>query len=165
MATLDRGQIFQQIRGNAIALITGNLGIPIMLLILLGMMTLPLPPFLLDTFFTFNIAISIVVLLICIYATKPLDFGVFPSILLIATLLRLALNVASTRVVLLEGHQGGDSAGKVIEAFGEVLIGGNYAVGLVVFAILMIINFVVVTKGAGRVAEVSARFTLDAMPG
>ena len=165
MATLNRGQIFQQIRGNFITLITGNLGIPFMLLVLLGMMTLPLPPFLLDTFFTFNIAISIVVLLICVYAKKPLDFAVFPSILLIATLLRLALNVASTRVVLLEGHQGGDSAGKVIEAFGEVLIGGNYAVGLVVFAILMIINFVVVTKGAGRVAEVSARFTLDAMPG
>ncbi|MBL4798564.1 MAG: DUF1302 family protein [Oleispira sp.] len=165
MATLDRGQIFQQIRGNAITLITGNLGIPLMLMIMLGMMTLPLPPFLLDTFFTFNIAISIVVLLICVYAIKPLDFAVFPSILLIATLLRLALNVASTRVVLLEGHKGGDAAGKVIEAFGEVLIGGNYAVGLVVFAILMIINFVVVTKGAGRVAEVSARFTLDAMPG
>ncbi len=165
MATLDRGQIFQQIKQNGITLMTGNLGIPLMLLILLGMMTLPLPPFLLDTFFTFNIAISIVVLLICVYAVKPLDFGVFPSILLIATLLRLALNVASTRVVLLEGHKGGDAAGKVIEAFGEVLIGGNYAVGLVVFAILMIINFVVVTKGAGRVAEVSARFTLDAMPG
>jgi flagellar biosynthesis protein FlhA len=165
MATLDRGQVFQQIKENGITLLTGNLGIPLMLMILLGMMTLPLPPFLLDMFFTFNIAISIIVLLICVYAIKPLDFGVFPSILLIATLLRLALNVASTRVVLLEGHQGGDAAGKVIEAFGEVLIGGNYAVGLVVFTILMIINFVVVTKGAGRVAEVSARFTLDAMPG
>jgi flagellar biosynthesis protein FlhA len=165
MATLDSGQLLRQIRDNGITLMTGNLGIPLMLLILLGMMTLPLPPFLLDTFFTFNIAISIVVLLICVYAIKPLDFAVFPSILLVATLLRLALNVASTRVVLLEGHNGGDSAGKVIEAFGEVLIGGNYAVGLVVFAILMIINFVVVTKGAGRVAEVSARFTLDAMPG
>ena len=117
MATLDRGQIFQQIKQNGITLITGNLGIPFMLLILLGMMTLPLPPFLLDTFFTFNIAISIVVLLICVYAVKPLDFGVFPSILLIATLLRLALNVASTRVVLLEGHNGGDAAGQVIEAF------------------------------------------------
>jgi len=128
-------------------------------------MTLPLPPFLLDTFFTFNIAVSIVVLLICVYSTKPLDFAIFPSILLVATLLRLALNVASTRVVLLEGHEGGDSAGKVIEAFGEVLIGGNYAVGLVVFSILVIINFAVVTKGAGRVSEVSARFTLDAMPG
>jgi len=165
MATLNRGQVFQQIKEGGITLITGNLGIPLMLLILLGMMTLPLPPFLLDIFFTFNIAISIIVLLICVYAIKPLDFGVFPSILLIATLLRLALNVASTRVVLLEGHEGGDAAGKVIEAFGEVLIGGNYAVGLVVFTILMIINFVVVTKGAGRVAEVSARFTLDAMPG
>jgi flagellar biosynthesis protein FlhA len=165
MATLDRGQLFQQFKESGLALITGNLGIPLMLMILLGMMTLPLPPFLLDTFFTFNIAISIVVLLICVYAKKPLDFGVFPSILLIATLLRLALNVASTRVVLLEGHEGGDAAGKVIEAFGEVLIGGNYAVGLVVFTILMIINFVVVTKGAGRVSEVSARFTLDAMPG
>jgi flagellar biosynthesis protein FlhA len=165
MATLDRGQIFQQIKANGITLISSNLGIPLMLMILLGMMTLPLPPFLLDIFFTFNIAISIIVLLICVYATKPLDFGVFPSILLIATLLRLALNVASTRVVLLAGHEGGDAAGKVIEAFGEVLIGGNYAVGLVVFTILMIINFIVVTKGAGRVAEVSARFTLDAMPG
>ncbi len=165
MATLNRGQVFQQFKESGITLITGNLGIPLMLMILLGMMTLPLPPFLLDIFFTFNIAISIIVLLICVYAIKPLDFGVFPSILLIATLLRLALNVASTRVVLLEGHEGGDAAGKVIEAFGEVLIGGNYAVGLVVFTILMIINFVVVTKGAGRVAEVSARFTLDAMPG
>ena len=165
MATFDRAQVFQQVKSNAALLAQGNLGIPAMLLILMGMMTLPLPPFLLDTFFTFNIAVSIVVLLICVYAIKPLDFAIFPSILLIATLLRLALNVASTRVVLLEGHQGGDAAGKVIEAFGEVLIGGNYAVGLVVFSILVIINFVVVTKGAGRVSEVSARFTLDAMPG
>jgi flagellar biosynthesis protein FlhA len=165
MATFDRAQVFQQVRSNAGTLLNGNLGIPAMLLILLGMMTLPLPPFLLDTFFTFNIAVSIVVLLICVYSTKPLDFAIFPSILLVATLLRLALNVASTRVVLLEGHEGGDSAGKVIEAFGEVLIGGNYAVGLVVFSILVIINFAVVTKGAGRVSEVSARFTLDAMPG
>ena len=105
------------------------------------------------------------VLLVSIYSLRPLDFAVFPTILLVATLLRLALNVASTRVVLLEGHKGGDAAGKVIEAFGEVVIGGNYAVGLVVFIILMIINFVVVTKGAGRISEVSARFTLDAMPG
>ena len=154
-----------QLKKSLSFLVQGNLGIPIMLLVLLGMMTLPLPPFLLDTFFTFNIALSIVVLLVSVYSKRPLDFAIFPTILLIATLLRLALNVASTRVVLLEGHQGGDSAGKVIEAFGEVLIGGNYAVGLVVFAILMIINFVVVTKGAGRVSEVSARFTLDAMPG
>jgi flagellar biosynthesis protein FlhA len=142
-----------------------NLGIPIMLLMLLGMMILPLPAFLLDVFFSFNIALSIVVLLVGVYSIRPLDFAVFPTILLVATLLRLALNVASTRVVLLEGHQGGDAAGKVIQAFGEVVIGGNYAVGLVVFLILIIINFVVVTKGAGRISEVSARFTLDAMPG
>ncbi|WGP00338.1 flagellar biosynthesis protein FlhA [Saccharophagus degradans] len=143
----------------------GNLSVPILLLMLLGMMTLPLPAFLLDAFFSFNIALSIVVLLVAVYSLRPLDFAVFPTILLIATLLRLALNVASTRVVLLEGHQGGDAAGKVIQAFGEVVIGGNYAVGLVVFIILIIINFVVVTKGAGRISEVSARFTLDAMPG
>ncbi len=143
----------------------GNLGIPVMLLMLLGMMILPLPAFLLDVFFSFNIALSIVVLLVGVYSMRPLDFAVFPTILLLATLLRLALNVASTRVVLLEGHEGGDAAGKVIQAFGEVVIGGNYAVGLVVFLILIIINFVVVTKGAGRISEVSARFTLDAMPG
>lgn len=143
----------------------GNLSIPILLLALLGMMTLPLPPFLLDAFFSFNIALSIVVLLVAVYTLRPLDFAVFPTILLISTLMRLALNVASTRVVLLEGHKGGDAAGKVIQSFGEVVIGGNYAVGLVVFIILIIINFVVVTKGAGRISEVSARFTLDAMPG
>jgi flagellar biosynthesis protein FlhA len=143
----------------------GNLAVPILLLMLLGMMILPMPPFLLDAFFSFNIALSIVVLLVSIYSLRPLDFAVFPTILLVATLLRLALNVASTRVVLLEGHKGGDAAGKVIEAFGEVVIGGNYTVGFVVFIILMIINFVVVTKGAGRISEVSARFTLDAMPG
>lgn len=145
--------------------VRGNLGVPLLVLALLGMMVLPVPPFLLDTFFTFNIALSIVILLVAVYSMRPLDFAVFPTMLLVATLLRLALNVASTRVVLLEGHQGGDSAGKVIEAFGEVVIGGNYAVGLVVFLILVIINFVVVTKGAGRISEVSARFTLDAMPG
>ncbi|MCP8898337.1 flagellar biosynthesis protein FlhA [Gilvimarinus sp. HB14] len=132
---------------------------------LLGMMILPMPAFMLDAFFSFNIALSIVVLLVGVYALRPLDFAAFPTILLVATLLRLALNVASTRVVLLNGHEGGDAAGKVIQAFGEVVIGGNYAVGLVVFLILMIINFVVVTKGAGRISEVSARFTLDAMPG
>ena len=143
----------------------GNLGIPLLLLAMLGMMTLPLPAFLLDVLFSFNIALSIVVLLVAVYALRPLDFAVFPTILLVATLLRLALNIASTRVVLLHGHSGGDAAGKVIQAFGEVVIGGNYAVGVVVFMILMIINFVVVTKGAGRISEVSARFTLDAMPG
>jgi flagellar biosynthesis protein FlhA len=144
---------------------TGNLGIPLALLTLMAMMMLPMPAFLLDVFFSFNIALSIVVLLVGVYALRPLDFAVFPTILLLATLLRLALNVASTRVVLLEGHNGGDAAGKVIQAFGEVVIGGNYAVGLVIFLILIIINFVVVTKGAGRISEVSARFTLDAMPG
>ncbi len=142
-----------------------GLGAPLLILMLLAMVVLPLPPFLLDLFFTFNIALSLVVLLVTVYALRPLDFTMFPSLLLVATLLRLALNVASTRVVLLEGHNGGDAAGKVIEAFGEFVVGGNYAVGLVVFAILVIINFVVVTKGAGRVSEVSARFTLDAMPG
>ncbi|MDP1932002.1 MAG: flagellar biosynthesis protein FlhA [Gammaproteobacteria bacterium] len=150
---------------NARNLTRGNLGIPVLLLVMLAMMTLPLPPILLDVFFTFNITISLVVLCVAVYAMRPLDFAVFPTILLIATLLRLALNVASTRVVLLEGHEGGAAAGQVIKAFGEVVIGGNYAVGIIVFIILIIINFVVVTKGAGRIAEVSARFTLDAMPG
>ncbi|HBF09620.1 MAG TPA: flagellar biosynthesis protein FlhA [Gammaproteobacteria bacterium] len=142
-----------------------QLGVPIVLVLILGMMTLPMPPFLLDMLFTFNIALSLVVLLVSVYTMRPLDFAVFPTILLISTLLRLAMNVASTRVVLMYGHAGGDAAGKVIEAFGEVVIGGDYAVGIVVFAILVIINFVVVTKGAGRISEVSARFTLDAMPG
>ncbi|HEX7036014.1 MAG TPA: flagellar biosynthesis protein FlhA [Pseudomonadales bacterium] len=142
-----------------------NIGIPFLLLLLLALMTLQVPPVVLDVAFTFNIALSLVVLLVSVYALRPLDFAAFPTILLVATLLRLALNVASTRVVLLEGHNGGDAAGKVIEAFGEVLVGGNYVVGLVVFMILVIINFVVVTKGAGRISEVSARFTLDAMPG
>ncbi|MCH8530523.1 MAG: flagellar biosynthesis protein FlhA [Saccharospirillum sp.] len=152
-------------RTNARIMTQRMIGVPVLLFMLLGLMTLQVPPFLLDTFFTFNITLSIVVLLVTIYVLRPLDFAIFPSIILVATLLRLALNVASTRVVLLNGHEGGDAAGKVIEAFGEVLIGGNYAVGFIVFAILMIINFVVVTKGAGRVSEVSARFTLDAMPG
>jgi len=129
------------------------------------MMILPIPAFLLDVLFTFNIALAIVVLLVAVYSLRPLDFAVFPTVLLVSTLMRLALNVASTRVVLLDGHEGGDAAGKVIQAFGEVVIGGNYVVGFVVFAILMIINFAVVTKGAGRISEVSARFTLDAMPG
>ena len=142
-----------------------GLGIPVLLVSMLAMMVLPLPPFLLDMFFTFNIALSIVVLLVVIYTTRPLDFDVFPTVLLAATLLRLAMNVASTRVVLLEGHTGTSAAGNVIQSFGEFVVGGNYAVGLVVFAVLTIINFVVVTKGAGRISEVNARFTLDAMPG
>src|SRR5690606_22508999 len=161
---LNRTQIFQ-IGNGVMGAGRGNLGVPLLLLVLLGMMMLPVPPFLLDVLFTFNIALSIVVLLVSVYALRPLDFAVFPTVLLVATLLRLALNVASTRVVLIHGHEGGSSAGHVIEAFGNVVIGGNYVVGIVVFAILMIINFVVVTKGAGRISEVSARFTLDAMPG
>jgi len=142
-----------------------QLAAPLLIVMILSMMVLPLPPFLLDVFFTFNIAISIMVMLVAMYTLKPLDFSVFPTVLLVTTLLRLSLNVASTRVVLLEGHTGPDAAGKVIEAFGHFLVGGNYAVGLVVFIILVVINFVVITKGAGRIAEVSARFTLDAMPG
>ena len=138
---------------------------PMLIILILSMMVLPLPTFALDIMFTFNIAISIIVMLVAVYTVRPLDFSVFPSLLLITTLLRLSLNVASTRVVLMEGHTGPDAAGKVIEAFGNFLIGGNYAVGMVVFLILVIINFVVITKGAGRVAEVAARFTLDAMPG
>ncbi|QUX96832.1 flagellar biosynthesis protein FlhA [Marinomonas sp. CT5] len=157
----DRSRITGQVQG----IFSGNLGIPILLLSLLAMMILPIPAFLLDVLFTFNIALAIVVLLVAIYSMRPLDFAVFPTVLLVSTLMRLALNVASTRVVLLKGHEGGDAAGKVIQAFGEVVIGGNYVVGFVVFAILMIINFAVVTKGAGRISEVSARFTLDAMPG
>ncbi len=139
--------------------------IPIAVVLMLLMMILPLPTFILDILFTFNISLSLIVLLSGIYVSRPLEFTVFPTILLLATLLRLALNIASTRVVLLNGHTGSDSAGQVIESFGEVVIGGNYAVGIVVFVILVIINFVVVTKGAGRISEVSARFTLDSMPG
>ena len=142
-----------------------GVGVPIGVLAVLAMIILPLPPIALDILFTFNIALSLVVVMAVFYVARPLDFGVFPSVLLLATLLRLALNVASTRVVLLHGHTGSHAAGKVIESFGEFVIGGNYAVGVIVFAILTIINFVVVTKGAGRISEVSARFTLDAMPG
>ncbi|WP_341313935.1 flagellar biosynthesis protein FlhA [Paraburkholderia sp. IMGN_8] len=138
---------------------------PVLICMILGMMILPLPPFLLDLLFTFNIALSVMVLLVSMYTMKPLDFAAFPSVLLFSTLLRLSLNVASTRIVLLEGHTGPDAAGQVIESFGHFLVGGNFAVGIVVFIILMVINFMVITKGAGRIAEVSARFTLDAMPG
>jgi flagellar biosynthesis protein FlhA len=142
-----------------------GLGLPIGLLAVLAMVVLPLPPIALDVLFTFNIALSLVIVMAVFYVRRPLEFGVFPTVLLLATLLRLALNVASTRVVLLAGHNGPGAAGKVIQSFGEFVIGGNYAVGVVVFGILTIINFVVVTKGAGRISEVSARFTLDAMPG
>lgn len=158
---MDFNQLLSQIKLS----FKNGLGIPIAILALLAMVVVPLPPFLLDVFFTFNIALSLVVLMVSLYARRPLDFAVFPTIILLTTLFRLALNIASTRVILLEGHTGPGAAGDVIEAFGAFVIGGNFAVGLVVFAILVVINFVVITKGAGRVAEVSARFTLDSMPG
>ncbi len=141
------------------------LAAPVLIVVLLAMLVLPLPAFMLDVFFSFNIAVSLVVLLVASYTIKPLDFAAFPSVLLLTTMLRLALNVASTRAVLMHGHTGPDAAGKVIESFANFLIGGNFAVGIIVFTILTVINFIVVTKGAGRIAEVSARFALDAMPG
>lgn len=142
-----------------------GLAAPVLVIAILALMVLPIPPWLLDTFFTLNIAVALMVMMIAAYMIKPLDFAAFPSVLLLTTLMRLSLNVASTRVVLMEGHTGPGAAGAVIEAFGHFLIGGNFAVGLIVFAILVVINFMVVTKGAERIAEVSARFTLDAMPG
>ncbi len=153
------------IRQNLSRFDASGLGIPALVLLIMSMLVLPLPPWLLDILFTFNILISLIVILVAIGITRPLEFSSFPAILLFTTMLRLALNVASTRVVLVEGHTGGDAAGKVIEAFGEFVIAGNYFVGMIIFAILIIINFIVITKGAGRVSEVSARFTLDAMPG
>jgi flagellar biosynthesis protein FlhA len=146
-------------------LLATGLGVPVALLGLLAMMVLPLPPIALDVLFTFNIALSLLIVVAVFNVRRPLEFAIFPTVLLLVTLLRLALNVASTRVVLMHGHEGPHAAGNVIASFGEFVIGGNYAVGAVVFIILTIINFVVVTKGAGRVSEVSARFTLDAMPG
>ena len=153
---------------NWLRLLTANKShamVPLLLLTLMAMIILPLPPWLLDVMFTFNIVLAIMVLLVSVSIRRPLDFSIFPTLLLLATLLRLTLNVASTRVVLIRGHEGGDAAGKVIQAFGEVVIGGNYVVGAVVFLILMVINFVVITKGGERISEVSARFTLDALPG
>jgi flagellar biosynthesis protein FlhA len=142
-----------------------GLGVPVLVMVVLAMMVLPLPAFLLDVFFTFNISLSLIILLAVIYVRRALEFATFPTVLLGATLLRLGLNVASTRVVLIKGHTGAHAAGHVIAAFGQFVVGGNYAVGMVVFMVLVIINFVVITKGAGRISEVSARFTLDAMPG
>ncbi|MFP5324425.1 flagellar biosynthesis protein FlhA [Hydrogenophaga sp.] len=142
-----------------------GLAAPMLVVVVLSLMVLPMPPWLLDTFFTLNIALAMVVMMVAAYMRRPLDFSVFPTVLLLTTLLRLSLNVASTRVVLMEGHTGPGAAGAVIEAFGHFLIGGNFAVGLIVFAILVVINFIVITKGSERIAEVSARFTLDAMPG
>src|SRR6476620_796249 len=138
---------------------------PLFLMVVLAMVILPLPPLMLDMLFTFNIVLAIIVILVSVSSRRPLDFSVFPTVILATTLMRLSLNVAATRVVLLHGHEGTHAAGQVIEAFGNVVIGGNFVVGLVVFVILMIINFVVVTKGAERISEVSARFTLDALPG
>ncbi len=158
---MNFNQLLFNIRGLNSKAVAG----PTFIIMMLGMMVLPLPAIALDLLFTFNIALSILVILIALQTTKPLDFLAFPTVLLVTTMLRLSLNVASTRLVLTEGHTGPDAAGKVIEAFGHFLIGGNYAVGIVVFIILTIINFTVVTKGAGRIAEVGARFTLDAMPG
>ena len=150
--------------GSAISLAT-SLAIPAAVLMVIALLVLPLPAFMLDIFFTFNIILALLIIMVAINTSSPMDFSSFPMVILFATVLRLGLNVASTRVVLLEGHQGGDAAGKVIEAFGQFVIGGNYAVGFIVFAILMIINFIVITKGAGRISEVIARFTLDALPG
>jgi flagellar biosynthesis protein FlhA len=147
------------------SVLSRGLGVPLGLVALLAMVVVPLPPLALDVLFTFNIALSLMIVMAVFYVARPIEFGIFPTVLLLATLLRLALNVASTRVVLMNGHRGTGAAGQVIESFGQFVIGGNYAVGVVVFAILTIINFVVVTKGAGRISEVSARFTLDAMPG
>lgn len=157
-ALVKLSALFRSVSGRSL---TG----PLLIIMILGMMVLPLPAFVLDMMFTFNIALSIMVLLVSINTHKPLEFAAFPTVLLLTTLLRLSLNVASTRIVLMEGHTGPDAAGKVIEAFGHFLVGGNYTVGIVVFIILVVINFIVITKGAGRIAEVAARFTLDAMPG
>ena len=157
--------ILSNIRQDMSKIELSGLGIPAIVLLIISMLILPLPSFLLDFLFTFNILLGVTIVMIAINSSKPLDFSAFPTILLIATMLRLGLNVASTWLVLVKGHEVSDAAGKVIEAFGEFVIGGNYVVGFIIFAILMIINFIVVTKGAGRVSEVIARFTLDALPG
>ena len=153
------------IRANITGALRNGVGAPVILVLILSLVIVPMPPMALDLFFTFNIAISLSVLMVVIYSPRPMDFSAFPSVLLITTLFRLGLNIASTRVILLEGQNGTQAAGKVIDAFGDFVIGGNYAVGIIIFSILVIINFMVVTKGAGRVSEVTARFTLDAMPG
>ena len=157
--------ILSNLRQDVSKIELSGLGIPVIVLLIISMLILPLPPFLLDFLFTFNILLGVMIIMIAINSSKPLDFSSFPAILLLATMLRLGLNVASTRLVLVKGHEGPDAAGNVIEAFGEFVIAGNYLVGFIIFSILMIINFIVVTKGAGRVSEVIARFTLDAMPG
>ena len=142
-----------------------SLGMPFIILLIMSMLIVPLPTLLLDLLFTVNILTGLIIIMVSVHVSRPLEFSSFPSILLLATMLRLSLNVASTRVVLVNGHQGPEAAGDVIAAFGEFVIGGDYVVGFIIFMILMIINFIVVTKGAGRVSEVIARFTLDALPG
>ncbi|MEY3573195.1 MAG: Flagellar biosynthesis protein FlhA [Pseudomonadota bacterium] len=159
------GLTLSNIRQRVESIDAAGLGIPLLVLLIMAMLVLPLPPWLLDILFTFNILVGLIVLMVSIGITRPLEFSSFPAVLLLTTMLRLALNVASTRVVLVDGHEGPDAAGKVIEAFGAFVIAGNYFVGIIVFAILVIINFMVITKGAGRISEVMARFTLDAMPG
>ena len=167
LQTLMSGRLATQALGRlgVLGTLVKSLGAPVFSVMVLAMMVLPLPPFMLDLLFTFNIAMALMVMMVAAHMVRPLDFAAFPTVLLVTTLLRLSLNVASTRVVLLEGHKGAAAAGKVIESFGHFLVGGNFAVGLIVFAILVVINFIVVTKGAERIAEVGARFTLDAMPG
>src|SRR3954469_8899263 len=152
-------KIFTQLTGGNAALGKALMA-PVFIVMVLSMMVLPLPSFALDLLFTFNIAMALMVMLVSANLVRPLDFAAFPTVLLITTLLRLSLNVASTRVVLLQGHTGAGAAGHVIESFGHFLIGGNFAVGIIVFAVVMVINFIVVTKGAERIAEVAARFTL-----
>lgn len=161
MITMNRFLGGSALAGNQMKLLAG----PILIIMILSMMILPLPPFVLDLFFTFNITLSVMILLVSMFTTKPLEFAAFPSVLLFSTLLRLSLNVASTRVILMHGHEGEDAAGRVVEAFADFLVGGNFAVGMVVFIILVVINFMVITKGSERIAEVGARFVLDAMPG
>ncbi|MBT7892593.1 MAG: EscV/YscV/HrcV family type III secretion system export apparatus protein, partial [Deltaproteobacteria bacterium] len=146
-------------------LINGDLSLAIGMIGILGVMILPLTPFLLDIMFAINITISVLILFVALYSVKPLDFSVFPSVLLVTTLFRLSLNVASTRAILTNGKQGLSAAGHVIQAFGGFVVGGNYVIGIIIFLIFVLINFIVITKGAGRIAEVAARFTLDAMPG
>src|SRR5690554_5397426 len=158
-------QVRRETAGNLLAAVRGGFAAPLVVMALLAMVIVPLPTPVLDGLFTINIAISLVVMLAVVYVRRPLEFSIFPSVLLMVTMLRLALNVASTRVVLLHGHEGPGAAGKVIESFGNFVVGGSFAVGIVVFAILTIINFVVVTKGSGRISEVSARFVLDSLPG
>ena len=165
MATTTVNNYIENVRTYFSNFEFSSLGIPGLVLLILAMLVIPLPPLLLDILFTFNILVGLVVIMIAIGTKRPLDFSSFPAVLLLATMLRLALNVASTRVVLVNGHTGTGAAGQVIESFGEFVVGGNYVVGAIVFGILILINFLVITKGAGRVSEVTARFTLDAMPG